>query len=473
MSFKFKYSTATILLALYVPFEAMILKFLPVSDRIYSLLRFVPEIMIYLLLIINIIHSLYHHHWISRTPIDVGLLLFMLSAIISIFINSAPVVLSVIGMRPLLRYIAIFYLLSNIDMPSNKVKNLLIALLFIGVLQSLLTSVQHFSGISKIFYPRATDLEIEGQSSQFRLAATGYSSGREQGAGIGTFGDSVLLALYLFFITILTWGFYLKMEIKNLLLKFMLISITFLSLIALFFTYSRASVLIALMAIPLMLFLDNKIKKLFFMGIMAAFLFAILMFDLSITGSTDTSYYNPKKKYTDPISNITDVFSQNYVQHNLEHSRGWILTEIGIPIVKSFNLFGYGPSGEESLDRMVKEDVTGTMPFNNLSIINDVYWVAMLSYYGFVGLVIFIFILWKIFKTSMSVYKNSDDKVFRMLGLCMAAIIILSIPYTFIVRTFAFRPFGFYLWLLAGIVAAEYRRIKMNEQRISSTPMVV
>lgn len=462
MSIKFKYSTIVILLALYVPFEVMILKFIPVSDKIYSLLRFIPEVVIYLLLLLNVIHSIYHNKWISRTPIDIVLLLFIISAGISIAINSAPFGLSIIGMRPLIRYIALFYLVANIDISSAKIKNLLIALVFIGVFQSLLTSVQHFTGISKLFYPRATSLEVEGQSSQYRLAATGFGSGREQGAGIGTFGDSVLLALFLVFVSVISCAYYLKMEVKNLLIKFIFISITLLTLVALFFTYSRGSVLIAIAAIPIMFFIDKKIKKLFFIGTMAAFLAAIVMFDLSTTSSTDSSYYNPKKKYTDPISNLTGIFSQNYVQHNLEHSRGWILTEVGIPILKSFNLFGYGPSGDESLDRMVKEEVSGSMPFNNLAIINDVYWVALLSYYGFVGIIIFFCILWKIYKSSMFVYKNSDVPVYAMVGLTMVIIVILTIPYTFILRTFAFRPFGFYFWLLAGLVAAEYRRIKIN-----------
>jgi hypothetical protein len=46
--------------------------------------------------------------------------------------------------------------------------------------------------------------------------------------------------------------------------------------------------------------------------------------------------------------------------------------------------------------------------------------------------------------------------------LSMAVYVILAVPYTFIVRTFAFRPFAFYFWMLAGIVAAEYRRMKLN-----------
>src|SRR4051812_26129668 len=132
MSAKFKYSNLIFLLAIYIPFEAMFLKYLPVSDKIYSLLRFVPEVLIYLLLIVNILQNLYHRQWISRTPIDTVLLLFVFSATISIVINSAPLVLSIIGMRPLLRYVALFYVASNIDISNVKIKRLVIVLILIG-----------------------------------------------------------------------------------------------------------------------------------------------------------------------------------------------------------------------------------------------------------------------------------------------------------------------------------------------------
>ncbi|HKR06709.1 MAG TPA: O-antigen ligase family protein [Bacteroidia bacterium] len=467
--FKFKYSNIIILLALYVPFEVLLLKYLPVSDNIYSMLRFVPELIIYLLLIIKLVQNIYHGHWLSKTPIDIFLLLFLLSALISIAINSSSIILSIITMRTLLRYVALYYLVSCIDIPVRKIKYLLFSLIAIGGIESLVTCYQHFVGISQAFYPRASELEVAGVQSRYKILVTTFGGGLEQGAAIGTFGDSVLLALFLLFVVVISYGFILRLKIKSFISKSVLIGIFILALLALFYTYSRASVLAGVLAIPILLFLDKRIKKLFFIGIMSCALLAIVLFGLSTESTTDSSYYNPKKKYTNPIANITSIFSESYVQKNLDHSRGWIIMDIGVPIVKSFNLFGYGPAGEESLGEMVKENVTGTMPFQNLGIINDVYWIGMLSYYGFIGLILFFFILGKIYKASILVYKYSPVQIYSIIGLCMAAMVILAIPYTFIIRTFAFRPFAFYFWLLAGLVAAEHRRIKMNQQEKPET----
>src|SRR6185436_19613372 len=305
--------------------------------------------------------------------------------------------------------------------------------------------------------------------SQFKLVQTGWGSGREKGAGIGTFGDSDLVALFLVFIIILSCSYYLKIRIKTFLFKLFYLAIFFLSLVALFYSYSRASVLIGMAAIPIILYFERRIKRLFFIGSMAILAFAGVLFLMANESSTSDVYYNPKGKYTNPIDNITNIFSGSYVEHNLEHSRGWIILSVGVPVLQSLKLFGYGPSGDESLGRMAKENVSGTMPFQNLGIINDVYWVGMLSYYGLIGLLIFIFILWKIYKSSVVVYKKSDEPIYAVIGLCVAVMVLLAIPYTFIIRTFAFRPFAFYFWMLAGLMASEYRRLKRSGTQLQIT----
>lgn len=463
MSLKFSYSSAIILLAFYVPFEVLLLKYLPVSEKVYSLLRFAPEVIIYLLLTVKLIQNLYHRHWLSKTPIDKLLIIFIISAIISIIINSAPIILSFIGLRTLLRYVALYYLVSCIDFSTQKIKRLIVGLILIGGIQGFLAAYQHYFGLSTWFYPRATDLEIAGVQSQYRILVSGWHGGREQGAGIGTFGDSVLLAIFLLFIAVLAHGYLLKIDIKSFRFRMFVYCIFFLTLYSLFLTYSRASALFGIITVPVMLFMEGKIKKLFFLCTLFTILIASILFEMATESPTNITYFNPRTNYINPIDNITNVFSKSYVQNNMRHSRGWVIVEIGGGLIKSFSLFGYGPAGDVSLGRMVKEDIGSKIPFSNLGIINDVFWVALLSYYGFVGVIIYFFILWKIYRASTFVYKNSVVSLYSMIGLCMAVIIIFTLPYTFIIRTFLFRSFGFYFWLLAGFVAAEYRRIKFEQ----------
>lgn len=461
MSFKIKYSVIIALLAIYLPFEVLLLKYLPVSDQAYSLMRFIPEVVIYLLLGTKVLQNIYNRKWIPKTPIDRVLLLFLISAIISIAANAAPLLHSLVGMRPLLRYVALFYLVASIDIPAAKVKTLVFTLIGIGALQCVIAGFQHFTGISQFFYPRPTDLEVAGVQAQYKMLETGFHSGREQGVGIGTFGDSVLLALFLVFITVISYCVILKMKMKTIFYRFLITCIFLVSLVGLFFTYSRVSVMIAVMAIPIILFIERRIKKLFFMGLV----FSILLINIFLSVPGQSGYYNPKSRYTNPIANITSIFSESYIENNMKHSRGWILSDVGGSLIQTLNLFGYGPPGDETLDRMIKEDVISPLPFKNVSVINDVYWVALLGYFGFIGVALYLFILWKLYKSSLFVYRNSSQQIYIVLGLSLAVITILSIPYTFVIRTWVFRPFGFYFWLLAGLIVAEYRRIKMKEQQ--------
>ncbi|MBL0339641.1 MAG: hypothetical protein IPP71_01250 [Bacteroidetes bacterium] len=153
------------------------------------------------------------------------------------------------------------------------------------------------------------------------------------------------------------------------------------------------------------------------------------------------------------------------MDNTMQFSRGAVLTEIGGNLISSFKLLGYSPAQEFALEKASAKLFGSNMPINNLPIINDVYWVAFIIYYGFIGLAIYFFILYKIFQASLFVYRNSDDAYFKVFALAMAAVIIISLPYSLILRTFVFRSFSFFFWLLAGLVFAEWRRLKTIENQ--------
>jgi hypothetical protein len=152
----------------------------------------------------------------------------------------------------------------------------------------------------------------------------------------------------------------------------------------------------------------------------------------------------------------------------MQFSRGAVLTEIGGNLISSFKLLGYSPAQDFALERAAAKLFGSNMPINNLPIINDVYWVAFIIYYGLAGLAIYFFILYKLFQSSRYVLKNSTDPYFRIFALTLATMALLVIPYSLILRTFVFRSFGFYFWLIAGIVISEWRRLKYLEQTDSN-----
>jgi hypothetical protein len=338
------------------------------------------------------------------------------------------------------------------------------AISLIAVIQCCIAIYQHYFGIAQFWYPRASDLEIGGKQIGYRLLASGFGSGREMGAGIGAMGDSVFLALFLVIsfilvVSSLQHGMHIQRSNK-MYLGIALILIT----IGLLFTYSRGSVLLAMASIPIIILFSGGRKRLavyVLIGLVAVT--PVVLYGVFDNSGNAPGYTNPKIKYTDPLANITAVFSSSYMDNTMQYSRGAVLTEIGGNLIRSFKLLGYSPAQEFALEKAAAELFGSNMPINNLPIINDVYWVAFIIYYGLIGLAIYFFILYRIFNASIFVARNTVDPYFRIFAVAMAALVLITIPYTLILRTFLFRSFGFYFWLMAGLVYSEWRRLKTEQ----------
>jgi len=72
---------------------------------------------------------------------------------------------------------------------------------------------------------------------------------------------------------------------------------------------------------------------------------------------------------------------------------------------------------------------------------------------GIVGVVLFIVLLWKLFWLSFRLYQNSQDNVFRALGLGCAAYIVCAVIVNFFGDRWMYLQVNGYLWALLGLVA--------------------
>jgi hypothetical protein len=416
-----KFSWFILVLVIFVPFEVMVLKYLPVSDLLYSYLRFAVEIFIYLLGGMLLLRLIMLRKIPKGTSIDKPLLVFIGYTILITIVNHAPFFQAFMGLRVLLRYIPLFYVLAFINIDTDASRRILQAMLSIAAIQCGIAIYQHYAGISPFWYPRASDLEIGGKQ-------VSQSSVKIQQS------QKLIYSCFLVLITI-----------------------------ALLFTYSRGSVLLALLSIPVIMMISGARKKLaVYMMIGLVLLSPLILFGVFDTSSSEP-YINPKIKYTDPLANITAVFSSSYLDNTLQYSRGAVLTEIGGNLLRSFKIIGYSPAQEFALEKAATSLFGSNMPINNLPVINDVYWVAFIIYYGLAGIALYFLILYRIFRASVFVAKFTNDPYFKIFGIAMAALVILVIPYSFILRTFVFRSFGFYFWLLAGLVFSEWRRIRKEQ----------
>lgn len=236
------------------------------------------------------------------------MIVFIIYALAITIINNAPVVQALMGMRTLLRYIPLFYVLAFINFEESFPRKILLSILIIAGIQCSLAVYQHYAGIAEMWYPRASDLEIAGKQVTFRLLASGFGGGREMGAGIGTFGDSVFLALFLVIAFAVAFSSIQQSIRIPRVKKIAFNSILILIVIALFFTYSRGSVLVALATIPVILYLSGGRKKtLIYISVGLVLVTPVILFGI-LGQSSSSTYINPKLQYTDPLANMTNSF---------------------------------------------------------------------------------------------------------------------------------------------------------------------
>ena len=84
----------------YVAFEEFLLKFLPVSDALYSYLRFFGEMLIYAAFGKLVIHKLYRGIPFVKTAIDLPVIGFYSVVLLSMLINRSPLIGSLYNIRP-------------------------------------------------------------------------------------------------------------------------------------------------------------------------------------------------------------------------------------------------------------------------------------------------------------------------------------------------------------------------------------
>lgn len=445
-------------LVLYLPFEDFLLKWLPVSDRIFTLTRFGNELALYFLFCLVLYKNLREQYSWRKTPIDVFLFSFVVLAITSIFINKASLLGGIVNLRTLIRYLAVYYVAINVNLNRNHIRNIIVCMLVIAIGESILATMQHFLGTSQFWYPRLTQLELAGMTKT-NIALRG---GIEQGSALGTFCQPVSMALYLLISSTVLLCIVFVPTRYSIYTKLVIFILASLVLIGILFTYSKGSFLAAVLAFPLVLLIFRRYQVIIGYSIFGIALLTIVAAALLVGKGLDVRFAKAKDEYVDPMSNVEMLFTSEYYERT-QNSRQWMIKEVGSTIVKAGTLIGFSPDEETARLKIVESSGGALQRLIIYAGFEDVYWVAMLGYYGFMGMALFLGILYRIFKCCFWVMRRSDDSLYVILAGAMAVLIMVTVPVSFIVRSFEVRTFAFYFWLLGGIIVSEYLRLRNHD----------
>lgn len=457
-------------IALYTPFEEFFLRWLP--GMVPVALRFLPEFILYGLLVYVCISRLLRGYSLRRTPIDFLIAAFFLATAISIVLNGSPIVGSIINLRTIWRYLSVFYIVVNLDISFSDLRRLLKGLRIVVLLQGLIGSLQYFLPASfnqAFFAPRGFEIgDYEGKS----LAADGNL---KVGATAGTFSDSAVLSAFLLVgLSLFLSG---ALAVGNGLLPSVadmggLGAIMF----GIFASKKRAALAIALLTPLLVLYVLNRKRDVLNLSWLygGLGLFGILAIAIFVGSAESFSGADDRQKSIDLSTYFLQVFSPDYWRQSNEEARGWFMQTILDGIFSTHSWFGFGPDFEHT-QKALRGTLNTATDMAKLErdapVFDDSFWFAFVAYFGFVGTAIYGFILKRLYDSARWLARVSTRPELRTLGATFGTLIFVTVLYTFVERIFRLRAFSFYFWLLAGLVV-NMCHVKMAEIKQSQRSQI-
>ncbi len=430
---------AIIFLAVYFPFEEMILKFLPLPDIAFSALRYAGEILIYALFFAVIGKKIWQRS-LKTTPLDIPLFIFVSLSIISAFVNNTSLIETGLFLRGILRYVFLYYAVVNLDLSNKFIHNLTSGLIFIGFVQVVLGFAQLLFGgfLNTLLIPQASSISVGGFSKQGVL----LSGLREPGSIWGTTGDTISLALFL----LMTFTLSISRAIFSTgYRKFVYLALGTVFFVGIIYTYSRGAMLATFFSIVSVIIFKKSWTLIIIVALLIVLLSLIPSIENTISGYKQDSAYEEIEQT--PFDHLTYMLTPKF-NKGARVGRLQILLEVpGVTLSKS-PFFGFGPRRTTEL---------------KYYLIGDVYWVYLFYKLGILGFAAYLMILLQLFQVAHKAYTRHPDQSVRILGLSFLALLAGIGIYNFSGPTPEIRTISLYFWLFAGLLVSFQQRASTNK----------
>lgn len=429
----------------YLPLEEFLLKWVP-GETLYALLRLVPELLLggalFVLVAGRVVRGL---PW-RRTPLELPLVAFLLLALVSLAFSGGAWLGGLVNLRVLLRYVVVTYLVWLLR-PEERERARWLTLLLVGAgVQGLLGLLQAAQGGAGAFWlPRSAALELGGYARDVAV----LSGGIERGAVLGTTDHSVAFALFLLVAAAVAAGRLVAGPTRRAgALHFLLA----LCAGGILFSYARSCLMGLVLVLGVLALWQGRapaVRRALTLGTaLAPLALAVLLF---LPALPRTGFAKEKETAVSPLESLTAVFQPEYLEA-ARSARLWVLVDVGGAIVRETGWIGLGPDAEHVRAELLSSGGAALSRLIAYRALEDVYWVALLAYYGFAGLALFLAVLWGLVGPLRRVALRATEPWTRASALALGALLVALVPLSFLAPTFDFRTFAFYFWLLAGLV---------------------
>lgn len=443
-------------LAVYLPFESLVLKFTP--NDAYVIVRYASELLIYVIAAVILLRVAVRSIKLSTSPIDLPFVLFVGTLIASALINLVSPSVAILGMRQILRFMLVFFLVIYLKPSKNYIRTLTMILFGIVFFECGLGFLQPLIGERLDLFLLPSESRALGDIT----LTSGVAETWDPGSHIfGTLGRYDRLGNFLYIFLLIGTGFLFvrgeksrSQKVEKRSFRKILPWLFLFGVPALVLTYSRASwfaFLFGFLFIGLWIKRDRRIAI-----VLATFLIVAVGY-LAITGLS--------------VRFITDTPGQTLVERFYEtfsaarwrgeyYGLGRVFWDVQtlLVVVPSSPLFGVGPGqfgggAVAALHNTKIYDALG-LPFGVFGTEGyiDNNWFSLWGEVGTIGLVLLVWMFVALFRYAMDVYRGSKDDFTRALAIGFAACVIGVTFNAFTSTLFEIRTLAFYFWMYGGFV---------------------
>ncbi len=442
--FKPEYTLA--LLAAYLPFESIVLKF--VTDDIYIFARYFSEGLIYLVAVVVFWRFFTGKRKARTSPIDLPFLLFILVLLGSALVNLVEPTAAILGLRQILRFMMVFFLVVQLNPSVKFIKTLTLVMFGIVLIQAGIGIMQSVIGepLDNLLLPS------EARTLGSITLTTGVEQFWDPGSRVfATLGRYDRLGNFLYFFLLIGAGLLFTKKFsydKRLLWLFGL------GFPALILTYSRSSwfaFLLGFLFIGLLIKRDKRVLA--GLGIFAFIMTAYLgVSGLNVSLITESAGQSLSERFYESFS---------YARWRGEYfglGRTYWFVHTPKDVVSASPILGFGPG---QYGGGAAAALHNTTVYEELGLPFGVYgtegfidnnWFSLWGEAGTLGILFYLWVMIGLFTMSLKTARDARDPYTRAMALGFCAAIIGVSFNAFTSTIFEIRTVSYYLWLYAGFV---------------------
>ena len=454
----FSFQSGLMLLLAFLPFEPLLLKFVPADISFFF--RLIPEAIIYSLFLVAAVRAAIYKNIRdeSRKKVNNPLIfaLFLLAglSLISALVNRVDPIVTAVGVRQIFRFIILYVALTWSGLKNRQIMLVLGLVAAVAALESALGLLQAAVGSS------LDALLYTGREffvGRFRVAQEIFQVRTEGSRVFATMGRYDQLGTFLSLVAAAALGFVYRAAEKYKKYALLLLLII---LPALFLTYSRASwfgFLLGLIVVAIIIQRDKKV------------LAALMIVLVSLVGYTAFREIEVRRLIDEPsvspMHRLLEAFSERRLRSEYTgKGRVYFIIETPPAVLRTSPLLGMGPGQYGGGAAALLHNTAG---YDELNLPFGVYgtegqvdnnWMSLLGELGLLGVLVYLSIFISLILFSRKVLKDPRSTwLGKSLALGLIAATVSFAAQGFLGTYFEMRTLATYYWLLAGltVVAAQ------------------